>query len=163
MSGNLQISQRDEGKLSIIKFAGRIDQEADYSVLVFEEGQIVVFDFEEVKFINSSGIQKWIGFFAEIPDNTQIEFVKCPLRIITQINLIPDFLCNKKVTVSSFYAPYFCEECDESKNILLNTESYFPDSKSPQAPEMNCEHCGAEMEFDGLEKKYFTFLTRSSA
>ena len=163
MGGHLGIQQEMADGVLNIAFDGKIDDDSDYSPLIFDGVQKAVFNFEGVKLINSSGIQKWIKFFEAIPDSVVLEFIRCPLRIITQINLVPGFLCNRSVDISTFFAPYYCEECDESTNIMLETKSAFPDLNDINAPEMRCESCNSEMEFDGIEKKYFIFLKRKAA
>ena len=50
----------------------------------------------------------------------------------------------------------------ESINIMLETKSAFPDLNDINAPEMICKSCNSEMEFDGIEKKYFIFLKRQA-
>ena len=157
----IEVSANDGRKL--LKLSGKIDDDSDYSGSDISADQDLIYDFEQVTLINSSGIQKWIKWFATIPDSAKIEFINCPLRIVTQMNLIPAFTCERPINVSSFYAPYFCESCDVSTNILMKTVEHFSDLNKIVAPDLPCKTCGEEMEFDGLEKRYFVFLKRQAA
>ncbi|NDE16559.1 hypothetical protein EBZ80_16675 [bacterium] len=142
-----------------VAFAGKIDENAKYGTIDLGGKSILEFDFEKVELINSMGLQNWVSFMKALPANVAIHFVRCPLRIVNQMNLFPGFMGERKVVVESFYAGYFCEACDASHNNLLTRESVLNvGGGKPKAPEQKCPKCQKAMEFDGIEDKYFAFL-----
>ncbi|MFW5871730.1 MAG: hypothetical protein ACOCUT_01350, partial [bacterium] len=57
--------------------------------------------------------------------------------------------------IETFYAPYYCKECDKEEQVLLKaTDMHDKD----EAPSMKCSSCKKEMEFDDIEEQYFGFL-----
>ncbi len=160
---SLQIAQKiSEGK-AFIALVGQIDENADYSGVRFDGVKSVCFNFEGVTLINSTGLQRWISFLETIPVNMVISFEKCPVRVIGQINMFPGFVAGRDVQITSFFAPYYCQKCDRSHNILLDRKTHFPSGNFVSAPHVACGTCKQEMEFDGIEKKYFHFLSDMAA
>ena len=160
MSGNLKMDILYSETNMVIKLIGQIDESADYSKVAWNKVTSTIFDFQNVTLINSTGLQKWITFLEKVPSQVDIKFEKCPLRIVNQINLFPGFTVNRPVRILSFYAPYYCAECDFSQDILLDTEKYFKNRDQISAPQIKCLRCTKEMEFDGIERKFFSFLHR---
>jgi len=72
--------------------------------------------------------------------------------------MIPNFVGKGKAV--SILAPYFCGECDEEHEILLDIEKDFPDKKAKTAPAQKCPKCQSALEFDDIEDKYFLFLEK---
>lgn len=158
MSESLKIQQTNSGTTAVMKLVGQIDEDADYSGASFDKVSTTVFDFEQVTIINSTGLQKWISFLKTIPPKMAVHFDRCTPKIIKQIDMFPGFIGNRPVTITSFFAPYYCDHCSKSVNILLKPA----DIKQPgQAPVMACSDCQKTMEFDAVEKKYFLFLGKS--
>jgi hypothetical protein len=141
-----------------VSLIGQIDEASDYSGVDLSGLKRVAFDFEKIKLINSTGLQRWIKFLEGIDKGIEIAFVRCAIRVITQINMFPGFMAGRAVKVESFFAPYFCEACDKSQDLLLERAKHFPDSTQIVAPKMQCQKCGGPAEFDGIVKKYFIFL-----
>lgn len=160
---DLRVTEERSGSDVTFHLEGKIDEFSDYSQMSFGEVDRAILDFDGVTLINSSGIQRWIAFLESVPESIRVDFKNCPLRIVNQMNLFPAFLAGRDVKVHSFYAPYYCECIDESKNVLLNTDEHFADLDDIKVPNISCDQCGELMEFDGIEKKYFLFLKRKSA
>lgn len=156
MASVLEVEQAVNGGKSIVKFKGHISEESDYSSVKFDGVQALLFDVDGITLINSIGIQKWIKFMASIPSTIQLAIARCPLRIINQINLFPDFFAKKPVAYLSFYVPYFCEKCDDSRSLLIEAQTIKP--QAPAAPPMKCPTCSSAMNFDGIENKFFAFM-----
>ena len=156
---SLVIEQTRQDHNLSLTLKGQIDEEADYSGVRTDGIRTVAIDFAGVALINSTGIQRWIKFLGSFPKGTTMVFSRCTIRVVTQINLFPGFLAGRQVKIASFYAPYFCEACDSSCDILLETAKYFPEGAAAKAPPMRCPRCSGPAEFDGIEKKYFLFLT----
>ncbi len=143
-----------------VNLIGKIDETADFSSLDLRSPKEVIFDFAEVKMINSVGIQRWVTFLFSIPLDKKIFFRRCPLRIVNQINLFPDFTANRPVHFLSFYAPYYCEQCEVADSILLTTKDHFPKGRPLTIPLRDCVQCQNPMSFGGIEEKYLLFLKR---
>lgn len=154
----LTIQQTKTADTLRLTLAGAVDESVDYSSIDAKGVKHLVFDFEGVKLINSTGLQRWIGFLSGLPKVTSLSFVRCSIRVVTQINMFPGFLGGKPVKIESFYAPYFCESCDASCDILLDTARDFAGQAQPKAPERSCPKCQGPAQFDGIEKKFFLFL-----
>lgn len=135
---------------------GQIDEASVYPKLPRGTWKRLELDLAKVQLINSTGLQRWIGFLGSVPGD--LTLTRCSLRVIAQLNMFPGFLAGKAATVASFYAPYFCEACDASLELLLETATDFPDPERIKAPTKVCPRCQGVAEFDGIEKKYFLFL-----
>ena len=156
----LKISTEKKGDRLFVRFEGPMDESADYSVIDFSAVTQATFDFENISLINSTGIQKCVAFFKDVPPTIALTFEKCASRLILQINQFPWFVTGKKINYETFYAPYFCGDCDKDFQALLTPNECILGS-APKAPSKSCPTCGAkDTEFDSLEKKYFLFLNR---
>jgi len=150
LSINKQIHQ-DE---LYVELTGAIDEDADFKELLGLEQNKISFDFNGVTMINSCGIREWIRFIEKIPNKVSITYENCPQIIIEQINMVHGFF-RPGAVIKSFYAPYFCENCQKEAKIHLKTEQV----KNRKAPAVECPHCGSEeTEFDAIESQYFAFL-----
>lgn len=160
MSPDLQVSQTDSGTTRRIGLVGKMVETANYGVIDVSRSETAEFDFSGVTMINSKGIQIWKDFMKGLPGNVRYVYVKCPLKVVNQLNLFPGFKGGKTVDVASFFAPYFCEGCDKPTSVLITTAHAFPDGRIGNPPSQNCPSCGKPMEFDGNAQKYFLFLKR---
>ena len=156
----MQIEQIKGERSLTLKLQGAIDENADYSEISFDGIEKVIFDFEKLVRLNSTGIQKWIKFFQSIPTDMNIVLQNCSIPVVNQLNIFPNFISAENLTIESFYGPYYCEECDDTYSILLNNPSDFPDQDNYSAPAKLCPKDNSDLEFDEIEKKYFLFLKR---
>jgi len=153
VSDKLDVGINIVGDQTTVQLTGVIDEDADFSKIKNLESTKIVFDFQKVSMINSCGIREWIQYLVGLGTNSQIIYVNCPQIIIEQINMVQGFI-PKGAKVESFYAPYFCEDCDKEVKMKINSA----DIQSFKAPKCKCGDCGAEMEFDAIEAQYFNFL-----
>ncbi len=162
MTADLQIQQSDNGTTRCVKLIGKMIESAQYQSIDASKSEVVEFDFSGVSMINSKGIQIWKDFMKSLPTTSRYTYVRCPLKVVNQLNLFPGFKGGKTVDVASFYAPYFCEACDKSNSILITTARDFPGGRVGTPPATICPDCQKPMEFDGNAQKYFLFLKRLS-
>lgn len=153
MSGKFKFEVADKGDQKVVNFHGIIDEDVDLSGIPVEKKDAYVFNFDDVKGINSCGIREWVKFSEKFDPSVKLVFQNCTQIIIEQINMVAGFF-RKGSEVRNFYAPYFCEKCDEEKKVLIDAAKV----AGNEAPEMKCESCGDAMEFDALEEQYFRFL-----
>jgi hypothetical protein len=132
--------------------AGFLDENSDLSRLADSPAALTI-NFKEVSRVNSCGVREWVNLLAKIP-NTALQYEQCPMIVVKQLNAVPDFQGKAKIT--SFYAPYFCEECDEEAMRLLETAQVAGD----KAPDQTCETCKKPLNFDAIPNQYFSFLKR---
>ncbi len=157
---DLRIEQTVTDQKQCIKVLGKMIETADYSSIVVGPSDAAEFDFSGVTMINSKGLQIWKDFMKGLPLTARYAYVRCPLKVVNQLNLFPSFKGGKTVDVASFFAPYFCEACDKPSAKLLITAQDFPDGRIGAPPPANCPDCKKPMEFDGNAQKYFLFLKR---
>ena len=154
MSDKLLINTIITGDDAHIALEGVIDEDANFDKIKSLKMNKFIFDFDNVTMINSCGIREWIKYLKEI-ENATVTYINCPQIIIEQVNMVHGFI-KKETSVSSFYAPYFCEKCDIGKKILLNNHEIV----NMLAPKKTCTTCSHELEFDAIEKQYFSFLNQ---
>ncbi len=153
MSGKFSFEVKDAGSEVTINFTGIIDEDVDFSQIKVEKKNAYVFNFDGVKGINSCGIREWVKFSESFDPATKLVYKNCTQIIIEQINMVAGFFRTGS-QVLNFYAPYFCEKCDEERKILIDAGKVL----SNEAPGMKCPDCSGDMEFDALEEQYFRFL-----
>ena len=140
-----------EGDHEVLKFHGQLDEDVDFEQGITISSNTVIFDFDKVIHINSCGIREWIKFQNEIDSSKKLIYRNCPQIIVEQMNIVKGFVRDGG-QVESFYAPYYSEDKDEERKILL-TPDQVVDGKAPEMKE------GDEvLEFDDIEAQYFNFL-----
>jgi hypothetical protein len=157
-STTLEMNATLRGKSLHVALVGLMDEDADYSRLDVRGAETVVFDFQGVRLINSTGLLRWTKFLKGLPPALGLAVERCSVRVVTQINMFPGFFAGRAAEVRSFYAPYFCETCDVSTDLLLEVARDFPGDGTWPAPARACATCKGALVFDGIEKKYFVLL-----
>lgn len=163
MSGFKITKKIDANMKTRLQIDGSMDEHSDYSSIETHFTDEVVFDFNDVDHINSTGIKHWVQWASMIVEknpNLKFWFVNCPKPIVDQINMVEGFLPRNSV-VKSFKVPYFCEICskDTVRTFVLGREYNYEGGKlSLNIPDSKCEKENCEMEPDVVEQKYFKFL-----
>ena len=163
MSGFKIIKKIDENMKTRLQIEGAMDEHSDYSSIETKFTDDVVFDFNDVSHINSTGIKHWVQWVSGIVDTNpslKFYFVNCPKPIVDQINMVEGFLPRNSV-VKSFKVPYYCEECekDATYTFVLGREYKIENGKaSINPPIYPCKCTEPSLEPDIIEKKYFRFL-----
>ena len=151
-TNKLKVTKQIKDGICYLAYSGDIDEDYVYDELLKDKQTKYLIDFNEIEMINSCGIREWIGFIEKLGPEARIIYINCPQIIVQQINMVEGFMTPNSY-VHSFFAPYYCEELDLEKKILLKAEDVV-DFKAPVV-----HHEGHEMEFDAHEKQYFHFLT----
>lgn len=154
MSEKLSINSRITGDEVHVELSGVIDEDAIFDKIKNLKMSKYVFDFNQVNMINSCGIREWIKYLQEL-EGAEIKYINCPQIIIEQVNMVHGFI-RKGIVVESFFAPYFCANCDTEKKILLKNSEV----TNSKAPVKQCNTCKSDLEFDAIEKQYFSFLSQ---
>lgn len=153
--GDLTVEISENSDQVLYKFDGDVNEHFRHQNLPLVEKTRIIFDLEHVSSFNSCGIREWINLVSSITQKGKVEFEKCSIVTIDQINMVPDVA--KNVQISSFYAPYFCENDDEM-SCLIETTKEFSYLDQGLAPVKNCDVCKEELEFDAIEESYFLFI-----
>lgn len=155
METSVQVLQeKDFDKVVII---GPINEEAEvhFSKLPETLGKNVLINFRQVTFINSLGVRAWINFMRQLSGRALV-FEECTPEIVNQINMIPNFKGNAKIT--SVYGTFFCETCNVSQEEIFIAGKNFPKGPDFNLSPVKCKTCGHEnIEFEEVEDAFFAF------
>src|ERR1051325_9303317 len=157
MSQKFQASIQHRGDVSYVKLGGVIDEDNELNDLVdkIPSGTVVI-DLGEIERINSCGVRDWVNWLTRIEkQGAKVVLVECSPAIVAQINLVNNFTGNG--VVKSFYAPYFCPNCDREKVLLVEATDMGPPPHEP--PTCRCDECDLVMDFDDMPDSYFAFLS----
>ena len=121
-----------------------------------KDGRLVV-DLGGVTFINSLGIREWIRMQqAAASTRVAIELLRVAEPIVHQLNIMP--AARGVSIVTSFFAPYICDDCDQEHTMLLDVRTHGADLAKQRPPAMKCPDCKRDMEFADPPDLYFMFL-----
>jgi anti-anti-sigma regulatory factor len=114
----------------------------------------VDFDLSQVTYMNSLGVREWCNFLRDASVQGY-EFHACSIPFVLQASLVDDVL--GKGTVTSFFAPYHCPECDYQEDKLLQSATILASDKN-EPPQFSCPSCSHTMELDDIPERYLAFL-----
>lgn len=98
----------------------------------------LVIDCDEVTYINSVGILRWMAFMSELAKRgVSVTFERCPGTFYEFSIMIPAFLGNARIVSTT--VSYFCTGCDKESLVLVEAE----DLAAAVARDVICIHCGA--------------------
>ncbi|MGE3682780.1 MAG: hypothetical protein AB7G93_13730 [Bdellovibrionales bacterium] len=106
-------------------------------------------DFGQINYINSAGVRvftRWLRSLAESCPNLELTFSRLPtsvLRIAESSRLVA-----APTVVTSVYCEYFCDTCDETKQILLEN------SPALTIGNENCDKCQISLEPEILPRTF---------
>ena len=136
---------------------GDIDHSSDFSSIEkIPTCDDLKLNLESIKRINSTGVRQWVDFIGRF--DCRILFIKCSISAIDQFNMVPQFL-GSRFEIENFYAPYFCDECEEDQDILLDWDSVNLETREPNKS-FKCSKCNTEMEADFDSEDYFRFFLK---
>jgi DNA-directed RNA polymerase subunit RPC12/RpoP len=141
-----------------VTLAGAIDETVQLPRLVeHQRGGWLVLDLDAVTFINSPGIREWICMQqAAAAARVRIELRRVVEPIVHQLNIMP--AARGVSVVTSFYAPYVCDDCDAENLVLLDMQTHGIDLAKQRAPVIPCPDCQRRMELAHSPELYFMFL-----
>jgi hypothetical protein len=137
-----------------LAFSGEITEGARFDQ-VGPLRSAVVLDLGGIRRINSCGVREWMNFIRAVPSEVQLRFEACSCAMVTQANMIANFLGAGRLV--SFSAPYYCPKCQTSSEVLLDVERDFPGA-TRRAPARACGTCGGPLTFDDVEESYLALL-----
>ena len=146
---------RDDDQLIL---TGAIDEATHMSELVgHQRNNRLVLDLAGVTFINSVGVREWIRMqTAAAATGVRIELRRVPDIIVNQLNITP---ATRGVSVvSSFYAPYECDDCELDELFLVEIAAHGAVLAKKQLPAVTCHSCHRAMEPAYPPEVYLAFL-----
>lgn len=156
MSGVSRLTVVASGEQLLL--AGTIDETAKLVDLVgsANNGRLIL-DLAGITFINSVGVREWCHMQkAASTSKIGVELRRVAEPIIHQLNIVP--AARMASLVTSFYAPYECDDCDHEYEILLDVRVHGNELVKMRAPTQRCPDCNAELVFSHPPELYFTFL-----
>lgn len=152
-----------------VKLSGVIDEDNTLARSTKKlTGRTLVLDLAEVKRINSCGVRDWVNWLGDLhAKGKTVILTRCSPCIVTQLNLVNNFVGS--AMVRSFFAPYYCAQCDLEVLCLLQVEDFAgqttpraPKPGDPRSPNVQCPRRtpNCQLEFDDIEEAYFAFLPR---
>jgi hypothetical protein len=162
MSAFKSTAQADGENLSL-NFEGPIDEDVTFPQVDTGNVKKMKINLAAISSINSVGIREWLDWIRPIAEKVSIVLENCPKSMVFQFNMVEGFL-PPRATVSSFYVPYFCDQCDLEKNILFTVgKDIAVDGASLKFATtaqvtVACKEAECKVEMDVTEGKYFRFL-----
>ena len=148
-----------------VKIIGEISATTEFPKLetVSDKSKILLL-LDEAGYVNSSGIQGWIRWLQEIQKlapNAKFMIQMLPANFAKLSSNIRDFF-PKQSKVESFVAPYFCEKCNTSFNVIFkkgsNWQSEWTGAELVQKiSTAACTCCGTTAEIDTPVEAYQNF------
>ena len=157
LTNDFSFEKTDTDDVTTLKLSGSIDEDSHIEEIYKGAKKTIVINLKKINMINSVGIREWVNAI-EVENDKDITLVEVATSVVAQINMISNFIGRAKI--QSFYAPYYCQDCSEEHDFLLDLDKDFPDKNRPVAPLFKCPTCQADLDFDDVEAKYFYFVTR---
>jgi anti-anti-sigma factor len=160
MNPKFQASVQHREDVTLVKMSGVIDEDNELQSLADKlAAGTAVIDVSEVERINSCGVRDWVNWLSKAEKNgANVVLIQCSPAIVAQINLVNNF--TGQGVVKSFFAPYFCPNCDIEKVLLVEARD-MAGHQPFKAPSCRCDECDGPMDFDDMEESYFAFLANS--
>jgi hypothetical protein len=138
--------------------AGTIDETVKLTdLLAYAQNGRLILDLAGITFINSIGVREWCYMQqAAVKARIGIELRRAVEPIVHQLNIVP--AARGASIVTSFFAPYECDECDREFDMLLDVRTHGTELARMQAPTLRCPDCKEELVFGHPPELYFTFL-----
>lgn len=151
-----EVVERRDGLLVMLR--GDIVETTDFDSLLAQLRTLdITFDMGGVRYLNSTGIRRWVDFLEQIDPEATYRFVRCSVAFVTQLGLVSR--ARGRGEVVSFMAPYYCEMCDRESEQLLQTRALTIGAGGvPEPPAFDCSQCGGPLEFDELPERFFAFM-----
>ncbi len=141
-----------------LTLAGMIDETARLvRLLDHARDDQLVLDLGGITFINSLGIREWIRMQQSAERaRLRLELVRVAEPIVHQLNIMP--VARGVSLVTSFFAPYYCDNCDQDHAVLLDVRTHGTQLARKQPPDVACPDCKRPLELGEPPELYFTFL-----
>ena len=134
-------------------FAGSIDEAFPIELGAKNLPDLMHLDFNDVTYMSSMGIMKFILFLSSLPRSASIYYECVPSIVVSQMGIVKGII-TPRFKIKSFYVPYVEKDSQEQLMILLNIEDIvdnaLPHKKHPQT--------GSLLEPDVQVDRFLKFL-----
>jgi serine/threonine protein kinase len=113
----------------------------------------LVFDFDRVLRVTSSGVRWWLQFLKALPTRDYYGFIRCHPSVIAQFNVIEGF--GGRGELLSFYVSYECPRCEQHMELLIDVAIEKPRIDAFELPPFQCTRCRVDAEFEESPEVYF--------
>jgi hypothetical protein len=158
--GSLNVEITESTDVVRYKFSGDVDDAFKHGDVPRVKAATIILDLEGITNFNSCGVREWVFLIRDLGDLGQLDFTKCSIAMVDQLNMVPESL--GKGVVSTFYAPYVCEEHGDVEQ-LIDVLKEGSSLLSHQPPSRNCGKCHEPLIFDAMADSYFLFLSPPKA
>lgn len=158
MERRLTVDIEEIQDISHVHLSGFIDEENSLAKVSEKiKGKVVVINTAGVKRINSCGVRDWVRWVEKLGQRgSQVYFTECSTSIMSQVNTTKNFTGSGRII--SFFTPYFCTNCSEERDLLLDMNDVVSQGKA-RAPHRRCSTCDHVLEFNDAEIFYFSFFS----
>ncbi len=162
-----QFSQSKSGDILDFTIQGHINDESQFPNVDLSGVTKVNINVENVSFINSGGVRKWMVWGREIgldKGALDVTYIHLPTVLSKQVVSIDGFIASA-AKLKSLVIPFYCEECEHAfkgifeKGSTLNNKSAAEMIASGKI-EMPCPKCAFISEVDGNVKQFIGLLSR---
>lgn len=138
--------------------SGELGENADLTPLFDELADEATLDLSGISRVSSFGVKIWVQWLRELCAERKVTFVRCASVMVRQFGMVPTTLGEARV--ASVMLPYYCDDCGEERESVFELcAGTMPES----IPDLPCEDCGGEMQFDDVPAAYFSFLDDQNA
>jgi len=154
--GSLKVDIIESKDMVVYKFTGDVDDSFKHGDVPRVSAQSITLELEGITNFNSCGVREWVFLIRDLGELGRLNFSKCSIAMVDQLNMVPESL--GKGTVSTFYAPYVCEEHGDVEQ-LIDVLKEGTTLLAHQPPQRTCAHCHQPLIFDAMADSYFLFLS----
>ncbi len=144
----------EESERTRVVLKGNITEATSFRDLIPAMVGRVAFDLSNVEYMNSLGVREWCNFLKDARIQG-FELQACSIPFVLQASLVNDVVGRGVVT--SFFAPYHCEQCDHQEDRFLQSAAILA-SENLDPPVFTCPSCSGEMQLDDVPERYLAFL-----
>jgi hypothetical protein len=137
--------------------AGKITEGANLQDIKIPENVPVIINLKGLVAINSLGVRDWVKWVGPVSKKYEVTFRNLPPFFVRQANILVG-LVPSSATIESFFVTYFCETCNEERNVLFRRKLEFDGTDLNIPNDVKCgypEH--GPMSLD-VPTSYFQFL-----
>jgi hypothetical protein len=157
VKGAIVINVERRGDWDVVRYRGPVNEDTALHLPILKSlHHQVIFNFKDVKAINSSGIRTWVLFLRKFTPGRKVAYEECPPTVVTQLNMIPGF--HEGVDILSVIAPFTCPTCNRQESELYEA-SRFPKTNDDLEGK-RCPKCGDTMTLGETVEEYFEFASR---
>jgi serine/threonine protein kinase len=154
-----EVAVRPDERGLLVRLPPVFDEHFDAKGLVKAISQPgpIVFDFDRVRRITSYGIREWSRFLKMLPEDRYFCFVRCRPSVVAQFNVLANF--GDRGEMVSFYVPYFCPQCSEKMELLVDVRTEKERLNALEAPPLQCARCRVDAELEDVPEIYFHYVS----